>query len=160
MRLSDSEVKMFRGALEYLYDEIPKETNTGLTPLDVEMRPAFVSHMTTMTTLQRSLRQIQIRFAGTKYQIARRRIQAQPFCTIRQLDLIILHWVHDRRLTITFEELSDQTKAGHWIYENEEAKKRRLREAREQDRAVERAVRFRQPAQEDAAEEQEQEHED
>ena len=140
MHLNDDEVKMFKSALDYLFDKIPKATNQELTIDTVEMRPAFVSHHSVHSELRASFRALNHGpTCGTKYELAQQRIEIQPFCTRNQLDFIILHWVHDRRNTITLKEMEDPVLAGEWISRHEDEKKRKRRERTMENR---RAVRF------------------
>ena len=146
MHLHDNEVKMFKNALEFLYDKIPKATKSeNLTIETVEMRPAFVSFHSIHSEMRTSFRALNHGPAhGTKYELAKQRIDIQPFCTRNQLDFIILHWVKDRKNTITLQEMEDPTLAGDWISAHESEKKRKQRERTMENR---RAVRFAEEAQ-------------
>ena len=141
MHLHDNEVKQFKSALEFLFDKIPKGTKSDdLTMETVEMRIAFVSFHSIHSEMRTSFRTLNRGPAtGTKYELAKQRIDIQPFCTRNQLDFIILHWVKDRRNTITLQEMEDPTLAGEWISKHEDDKKKRRRERSLENR---RAVRF------------------
>ena len=129
MRLSEEEVKMMKEALTFLYEKIPKQTNKDVTMENVDMRSAFISNQSTMIQLQESLREVHLDSHGSKYRLAERRLRAQPFCTERQLDFIILHWVKDRRVEITLDDMVKVEAANEWI-----KKQLRLRDQKRKDR--------------------------
>ena len=120
---------MMKEAMIFLHGKIPTQTNKNVTIENVSMRAAFISYQSTMIQLQESLKGVHLDTHGSKYRLAEKRMTAQPFCSEWQLDFIILHWVKDRRVAITLDDLVKVEAANEWIRNHHG-----LREQRRKDR--------------------------
>ena len=107
-------------ARTYLYKKITEQGNNDVNRTGMCMKAAFVAYHTCVIELRNSLNLVGLASTGTKYRMAERRMTAQPFCTDKQLDFIMLMWIKDRKVKVTLDDLTSVSNAAAWISKHRE----------------------------------------